>query len=64
MIQTTTNQLNWNYTDTMHFDGIPCQVIEETHIILAKQGETTREFVDKFSFLTEAGIEVHSGHYS
>ena len=61
---TSTNQ-EWNYSDTAHFNGIPCRVIEGVDIILDKQGKTTREFVEseEFQALQRAGIEVHSGAF-
>ena len=63
--ETLTN-LMWNPDDSMHFNGIPCQVIEEYHIILSRQGKTTNEFVEsnEFQMLEKSGIEVHSGAYS
>ncbi|KKL67833.1 hypothetical protein LCGC14_2131020 [marine sediment metagenome] len=65
-MEITTNKTDWDYTDTTHFNGIPCRVIEEVHIILDRQGKTTREFVEskEFQMLEDAGIEVHSGAYS
>lgn len=66
MLITNNQQLSWEWSDTRHFNGIPCEVIEETHIILDKQGKTTKEFVEskEFQMLENAGIEVHSGAYS
>ena len=64
-METITNQ-TWEHTVTGEFKGIPCKVIEEVHIILDKQGKSTRDFVEseEFQMLERAGIEVHSGVYS
>jgi hypothetical protein len=66
MMNLTSNVITWNYDDTVHFNGIPCQVIEEYHIILDKQGKTTSEFVEseEYKMLEKVGIEVDSGAYS
>lgn len=62
----TSSGASWNYSDTAHFNGIPCRVIEGVDIILDKQGKTTKEFVEseEFQMLGNAGIEVHSGAFS
>ncbi len=64
-MDTTSSAVEWNYSDTAHFNGIPCTVIESVDIILDKQGKTTREFVEseEFQMLQNAGIEVHSGAF-
>ena len=61
----TPSENRWNYSDTMHFNGIPCRVIEGVDIILDRQGKSTREFVEseEFQVLENAGIEVHSGPF-
>ncbi len=61
----TSNQA-YNWTRTGEFNGIPCRVIEECHIILDRQGKSTREFAgsEEFQMLENAGIEVHGGAYS
>ena len=61
-----TNNTEWDYSDTAHFNGIPCRVSEEVHIILDKQNKSTKEYVEseEFQMLENAGIEVHSGAYS
>ncbi len=65
-MEVTNSDTEWNYSDTAHFNGIPCRVSEEVHIILDKQDKSTREFVEseEFQMLGNAGIEVHSGAYS
>ena len=65
-METVTNTYAWENTITGEFNGIPCKVIEEVHIILNKQGMTTKDFVasEEFRVLERAGIEVHSGAYS
>ena len=62
----TSNNITWDYSDTAHFNGIPCRVIEGVDIILDQQGKSTREYVEseEFQMLENAGIEVHSGAYS
>ena len=62
----TGNFTDWNYDISSQFNGIPCRVIEETHIILDRQGKTTTEFIEseEFKSLENAGVEVHSGAYS
>ncbi len=51
---------SWNYSDTVHFNGIPCRVLEEVSIVLDRQGKSTGEFVEskEFQMLETAGIEV------
>ena len=66
MKETNTNQLEWGWDDTTHFNGIPCEVFLGADIILDKQGKTTDEFIrsEEFQMLWEkAGIEVHSGGF-
>jgi len=65
MDETNTNQ-HWSYTQSSEFNGIPCVVYQETHIILHKGDKTTADFVEseEFQMLENAGIEVHSGAYS
>ncbi len=65
-METITDKYDWEHTVTGQFNGIPCEVIEEIHIVLDKQGKATRDFVDseEFRVLERAGIAVHSGAYS
>ena len=62
----TCSKFDWNIDVTGYFNGIPCKVNEETHVVLDRQGKTTHEFVDslEFQMLEKAGVEVHSGAYS
>ncbi len=55
----------WNYSDSRHFNGIPCRVFEGYDIILEKQGKTTWEFVEsvEFKMLLRAGVEAHFGAF-
>jgi len=57
----TPTGIRWDYSDTAHFNGIPCRVIEGVDIVLDKQGRATAEFVEseEFRMLENAGIEVH-----
>lgn len=65
-MNTTIGNVSCNWNSTGAFNGIPCVVGAEYHIILDKQGKTTREFIEseEFQMLEKAGIEVHSGAYS
>lgn len=62
----TCSKPDWNIDVSGYFNGIPCRIIEETHIILDKQSKTISEFVEspEFQMLEGAGLEVHSGAYS
>lgn len=63
-VTATNTDFNTDYTG--YFNGKPCRVIEECHVILDKGDKTTREFVEseEFQILENAGFEVHSGAYS
>ena len=63
---TASNQTEYNWDRAGEFNGIPCRVIEEWHVILDAPGKSTREFValEEYKALWDAGFEVHSGPYS
>lgn len=71
MINITTNEVNWDLSDTVHFNGIPCEVFEGWDIIVhaIPRGEYTMErdhaFTrsKEFKMLQRAGISVHSGPF-
>ena len=65
-----TVDINWNVDVTGYFNGMPCEVTEEHHIILPHWGKMgfseSRQFIEskEFQALRRVGIEVHSGGYS
>ena len=57
---------NWDITVSGYFNGKPCEVFEEYHIIIPKGKMTTTEFIEseEFQMLQHADFDVHSGGYS
>lgn len=67
MNETISSSINVDYTG--YFNGKPCQVSEDWHIILPQKDlsiKAIHAFVEseEFQMLENAGIEVHSGGYS
>ena len=66
MNETISSSQSFNWDRTGEFNGIPCKVHFNTHIVLEKQGKSTSDYVEsvEFQMLERAGLEVHSGTYS